>query len=224
MTDAAMLDLHALAQEPLDPELLPYVRDDSVLGPFVKHPLVYGSLAVPGFLNRQLAQKRERLEKARDEGDWPVYLWLHERPHRMTALGELYRGEAITVAQLRVLLPDTWSDTELPYQFGALPRLLFQAAGFVTDAPNIWKVLPDSLIVYRGSTYKPTARAISWTLARGMGEWYARRFNRRHGKLWRGEVEKRHVLGYLEGRGEAEVVVCPRRITGIHIHPMGDGI
>ena len=217
-------DLQKMAGEPLCEELQDYVVDTSFLGPWIKHPLVQGPLMLPGHANRQLKAKREYLEQAASQGKWHSYIFTYERPYRMEALYNLWSHARLTKEQLRELLQSVWIDTELPHQFGAVPRRLFTAAGFLTDAPSIWSVLPDVLTIYRGSSYRPTPTAISWTLARGMGEWYARRFNRRHGRLWRGEVNKAHAWGYFESRGEAEVVVTPRAVRNIECVTMGDTV
>lgn len=218
--------LLADSREPLHDDLAQYLTEVTVLGPYVRHPLVFGPASLPGALNRQLEQKRVLLAEAHASRDWKRVFWLYERPYRMSMLGSFYETGDITLDELRDVLPGVWIDTEFPHSFGALPRTLFTATGFLTDAPSVFAALPETLTIYRGSRahIRPSAREISWTLARGCAEKFARRLGRRDGAVWRGDVKKSDVLAYFEGRGEAEVVVTPRRITNLHTTTTGDGV
>ncbi len=212
-------EMKAMMNEPLREELEPYIKRDTVLGPWVNHPLVMGSLTIPGHLNRVYQHKLEQVEVAKKNRAWGYLINLHERPYRLSTLDTLYRAKTVDTDQLRQLLMGTWQDTELPHQFGVMPRRLFEDAGFLTDAPNVWEILPDPLTVYRGATRRPDSASISWSVARGVGAWFARRF-RQKGKLWRAEINKRHVLAYIEGRSEAEVILNPRDLSNLRTEPV----
>lgn len=223
-------DLQAMAAEPLDPALAAYLTEIPALGPFVKHPLVFGSAAMPGFLNRQLQHKRDVLVKALARGDYEQALWLHERPYRLSKLGEwLAEGcFAPDTETFGYLLLQAWRDTEFPRQFGPLPLKLFRRAGrFLTDAPHLWAALGERVDVWRGEGdgKRPSAKrgALSWTLARGCAEWYARRFapKGKPGTLWHGWINRADAFAYIEARGEAEVVVAPRFVHDLRKERMG---
>lgn len=218
-------DLQALAAEPLDPELEQWVESNTALGPWCKHPLVFGSTFLPGHLNRQLAYKKQRLAEAIEEKNWSLAMWLHERPYRLRKLHEWWADEEFGVETLRELLPEAWSDAEMPHQHHPIPLALFTATGFLTDAPGVWGALPDTLTIYRGDRARPSTKrgSLSWTLARGAAEFFARRFARQQDRprLWRGTISKADALAYFEGRGEAEVVVSPRHVRDLTLHPMG---
>lgn len=237
MTDAAKLadamnalpDLGAMAKEKLDPVLEMYYRDDPVLGPFVRHPLVYGSAALPGMLNRALKVKTEYLDQAIRDKQWDRALWVYERPYRLTILRRWVATGMITTDVLRDLLPHAWTDTELPYQFKGAVRYLFTKAGFVTDAPTLWVNAlsrSPSLTVWRGDSGRPSPRrgSWSWSLARGMGAWYARRWAKLGAtgpRLWRGTITPADAWAYFEGRGEAEIVIDPRLVRDISAEQLG---
>lgn len=220
------LDLAALAREELDPELERYVVYVPKLGKFVKHPLCFDMLTVPGVTNLNYRTSKAMADDAYQRHSWSLYIVAHARPYRLTRLADLFDSGLIDRDELRPLLEQFWRDTEFPRQFGAIPRRLFRAAGFLTDAPELWKTMPDELIVYRGASRKPGPNAISWSLARGVGEFFARRFStkRKPGQLWRADVHKRDVLAYFEGRGEAEIVVSPSVITNLSTLTLGDAL
>ena len=215
--------------EKLSPELQAYWVDDSVLGPHIKHPLVYGPAAIPGFLNRQLVEKKKALLRAAELRNWSQWLVLHERPWRMPKLDELVLTHRISRGELRELLIETWMDTELPHQFRRIPLRLFNLAGFITDAQAEWEakvkfvtqvsdVMPVSLTLYRGDSRRPRRTSISWTTDRQKAIWFARRWKgvTKPGLLWTAELhDVTKVLGYFEGRGEHEVVVSPVNLHDI---------
>jgi hypothetical protein len=214
----AALDLQKMAREPLDPELKAFLTTTRVLGGrFVKHPLVFGPADYPGHLNRQLYAKKDQLKKAEESRAWLSWLYLHERPWRIPQLISLVNKNLISREELRRVLLPMWMDTEFPHQFRVTPLTLFTRAGFLTDAPAVWDALPSTLTVYRGDSRHPKWTTLSWTLARGKAEWFARRWAsiKKPGWVWIAQLEKSKALAYIEGRNEAEVVVSPSELKGI---------
>lgn len=194
-----MTDLH--------PDLLPYM-DHGSFGPCLRHPLVF---SVPYFgeaenerLNAQLEAKRERVAKAYAEGDWSKFVFLHERPYRFDALMEA--KPKIPEAEYVALLREVWVDTENAWQNkGAWKRELMPLAG--KDAWGTLADKPERMTVYRGGE----RTGISWTLDKAKAEWFASRLGRNH-PLWRARIDKAHVVGYLDDRGEEEIVLDPRHL------------
>lgn len=207
MTDP-MMDLKAMMEEPLCEALKEHLTE-SAMGPFVKHPLVFGSATLPGQLNRQLEFKLKATAEAYGNADWSRYLWLHERPYRMPTLHTLWTKRQIGRGQLKALLAQVWQDTEMPHQFGDICVELFKASGFITDDAEGWSTLQDPLEIYRGGF----AHGISWTTDREKAAWFGRRFYRADHYLWTGRVLKHKCFAYITDRAEHEVVVEWKRIN-----------
>lgn len=203
MTDS-MFDLEALANEPLCAELEPWVDHDGFLGAFLKHPLVYGPVLLPGHMNRQLERKKVAVAEALKHGHWERYLYLHERPWRLTRLAELVTAKHLKHKEFCELLIDMWKDTEMPHQFGSLCERLFTKAGFVTDDTAGWAKLreQDAILIWRGGY----PRGISWTTDRDRARWFAKRFQQPRHRLFSAEVSPTDVHAYIIGRNESEIV------------------
>lgn len=78
--------------------------------------------------------------------------------------------------------------------------------------------LPDRIKVYRGvSVGRADKEGLSWTTNKEKALWFAHRFDRggKVGKLLEGEVEKRYVLAYFNGRGEDELVCDTHHVKNI---------
>jgi hypothetical protein len=216
-TEERLMDIAAMAAEPLLPELERYVVDMPFLGQMIKHPLVNSLFMVPGWINRQYAQKKQMVEQALKDQNWGSYLWLHERPWRLTVLEQMWNEQVTGVEELRDLLMQVWMDTEMPHQFGAMPRKLWQRAyasgGVLSDEPEKLAQMPEELVVYRGATRQPTRNCISWTLDLAKAKWFANRLTsvqqKRHRRVWVMHIPKSRVLGYVTNRGEEEIVVVP---------------
>ena len=203
----ALDDLAAMMQEPLHPDLVPYVEDhpEGFFNRVLKHPLVIDlGVMVPGHINRMYQHKLAAVAQAAAEGRWESWLWLHERPWRLERLEYLVRRQLIQKPTLRDLLLSMWQDTEFPHQFGELPTRLFSASGFISDDQDAWDRLPDPLTIYRGGT----PGGISWTLDADKARWFARRFltdEKKH-YVFKGRVMKATVWAHVTGRGEQEIV------------------
>jgi hypothetical protein len=213
MTDPEIQELVDLygPNDVLDEELKAYLQPTGPLGPFVRHPLVFGPADIPGYLNRQLKMKKEHLARAEREGNWSHYLMLHERPWRIPVLSRLVFENRLTRGQLQDLLLSTWMDTEFPHQFRKTPLELFTHAGFVTDNQVAWNALSAPLILYRGDSRRPRATSLSWTLSEEKAKWFARRWT--PGVVWRAHLmDKSKALAFVTGRNELEVVVSPKNL------------
>ncbi len=148
-------------------------------------------------------------------------LFLIPRPDRLPMIAAWHRSGRISSDQLRDLLAEWWPDTELPSSYGVgFLVSLFRAAGFVTDTPGVEPPI-ESLTIHRGIDELGKQRGVSWTLDRERAVWFARRFSfRGPGTLLTAEIPPEHVLGIFHGRGEAEIVVDPKRLRRVRVEPV----
>lgn len=210
--------------EELCPELRGYLEtQDSTRATgtsfqMLRHPLVF---AVPyhdaGFinhqLNRQLEFKLEMLKKAEVKRDWNQFVFLHERPYRLQAFVHLC--DRLYDREYAKLLSDIWVDSEAPnVNHDTWVELFSDKAMRSRSLMEPHEVaalakMPKVITVYRG--YRRRRDGLSFTLSREKAEWFANRFGRA-GQVVTGTVAKRHVLAYLTGRNEDEVLVLPGRV------------
>ena len=224
------------SNEELHPDLEPYLHETSTLGNVLSHPLVY---QVPfhsaALANRVYEHKKERLDSALKERDTHSFVFLHERPYRVQALSELQtNGLLLDDDEGRELVSSVWSDSENIWQNTEEWYELLGGIGlhWEDDERAAFEALPRDergrITIYRGGiesdTYSNVTEdgAFSWTTSRETASWFARRFNdngrRGTSLVATAKVHPRFVVGYLTGRGEAEVVVtAPEDLTIIRI-------
>jgi hypothetical protein len=207
----AMLDIiETGGMEKLHPALKPWVMD-SALGPMVKHPFLYFNLAggmMAGQANKAYVWKIKVRREYLDERNWWGYLMAHERPYRMLVLERLWQRKRITKQELREILLDIWTDTEMPQNNQDVPVMLFHAAGFISDKPKHWVQLPEEITLYRGvdGELELTADGPSWTLDLKIARFFAFRFGA-HGTVYRYVANKSEALAHITDREEAEIIL-----------------
>lgn len=81
-----------------------------------------------------------------------------------------------------------------------------------------WEELPEILTVYRGVTgYNgKNIRALSWTTSYKTAKWFAGRFEEQ-GKIYQAEIDKKHILAYIDQRGESEAIVEPKYLKNVEM-------
>lgn len=205
----------------LDPELRPYVQPEETRSiVWVKHPLVFQTWPSPNQANYALRMKKRLLAEAERDEKWGSYIFLHERPHRMTALWTLWSEQRIGRDTLRDLLPQVWLDTELPHQFGDVPVWLFAAAGFVHDLDDDCETPPwndgDMVRIYRGANAADPP-GISWTTDHERAVWFSKRWENHRGPavVFTGLAPAHKIRGYFTGRNESEVVIEPDDVVDL---------
>jgi len=219
MNDDDVNDLVAVFNndDPLHPDLEPYVHETGLGMRVLQHPLVYcvpythTSIANHAYLVKTLA-----LQRARDERSWQTYVWLHERPYRLQALCEI-EYEFDTDEEFWEMLRDVWMDSENVWQnfddwvafFSNLDNRAGMSALMSEEERVLLAALPDRVTVYRGAVDGLNEDGISWTLDQDRAVWFASRFNK-GGEVFTRVVDKSEVVAYFTGRGEEEIVVCPR--------------
>jgi len=213
------------AGEALLPELEPYLVD-SPLGQCLKHPWVFDVPYWPSMAwrcNDQYRAKREAVRQAMAEKKWPLFVQLHERPYRRSALWEI--RPLVNSQEYWELLGYVWTDSENTWQWGCmLPQLLgSRRTGreciMLEEEREALAVLPEELVVHRGLTSRGTTMGWSWTLSQPKAEWFARRLlDSRKGEkpiLMTATVAKSRVIAHFTRRGEAEIVTNPRYLRNI---------
>lgn len=113
MTD---LDTLMRRREPLDSELQGYLVD-SLLGPVIKHPLVFSiphSPQLNAMANARLRAKQDGCRHAAENKQWTQYLFLHERPFRVYAFTRI--AAQLSDVDYWTLLADLWVDAENIYE------------------------------------------------------------------------------------------------------------
>jgi hypothetical protein len=139
-----------------------------------------------------------------DRNDQPYWLW------------RAWDGGEIDTETLREWILPTWEMAEFPASLGqGLWLEMFDATGFVSDG---WDEPPDPLTVYRGAAVS-RACGFSWTWERERADWFAQRIAlaRIPAAVYEITLPREMllaVIGGVEGRGEREVIVNPRRLRG----------
>lgn len=215
--DDANVDLGALiaSDEPLHPDLVPYMDED---GRSLRHPLVYEVWGVrPGLANHRYKLKKEALAQAIKEQEWHTVVLLHERPYRVDAIRmiDFAYGEYISDEEYWYLVGWVWADSENIWQerdeweelLGS-PRPAREAM-MSTEEQEHLASLPAVLTVYRGAIAGLNDEGLSWTLDRKVARFFATRWEHLDDDraIDVGEVDKEHVVAYFASRDESEIVV-----------------
>lgn len=207
-------------QEPLDPELKRWFEKGSAPLHWntIKHPLVF---AVPymepmnAVYNAQLKAKKEYAAKALEEKKWSSYLWIHERPYRISQFVEIERQ--MNDKDYWEILGSIWSDSENIWQYKSILSMLLTANRgdkefFMDDNEREFlDKLPDQFIIYRGHQ-GVNRSSFSWTLSYWRARWFAQRFDQKKNGVVQAIVNKKDVIGALLGRGEYEIVTLPHKL------------
>lgn len=217
-------DLQALVEEPLLPELEPYLRYDEELGLGLHHPLVVQPIAVVnGLANRLYQSKTADLSEAIAQEDWERVSFIYERPYRIEAFIEhALNGECTALAdlspELRRIVTSIWMDSENHYEMREHWNQLFAKRDGTlllsdTQGQELFDSLPDVLTAYRGD--HADSLRISWSLDQATGKFFARRFSGSSRALLVGTVKKEHIYGVITERGETEILVDMHHVENI---------
>lgn len=214
----------------LHPCLIPYVEfcdeDDALASIRLRHPWVYSVIGplIPQLCNQQFQGKSEAVREAWRKKDWWKLLMLHERPYRMSLLEKLYFSGRVSLDEMKPLLLDMWTDTEIPQENQQEPLALFKQAGWVTDDQEGFDALPAVLELYRGvdGVCELTSDGPSWTLDRKVADFFAKRYAM--GKTYGIKVKKNDpgVLAYITDRSEAEIILDFGKLNKGHISLVED--
>lgn len=208
-------ELRAAEQEPLHPDLVPYVLKGPI-GYELDHPLMREIILNSGVCNRIYATKQKFLAEALAEEAWEDAVNLHERPNRLEAFLEHVIGKSGRLVdadvEKRDLATSIWVDSESTADQRAEWSELF--AGWAPGGDLLlareedragFADLPETLTIYRGANRRDSG-GWSWTLSEETARWFAQRFFSKNSVL-RGVVNKQDVFGYMTDRNEDEILV-----------------
>jgi hypothetical protein len=209
-------------REQLIDELVPY----QYAGPFglgVHHPLVIEIFFDPeraGLLNARYRHKVTQRDEALEKKNWETYIFLHERPYRVRALSRAMRMGAVVSPKL---VRSSWTDSENIWQNKAQWQNIWRSMGdprsvMDDNEQTVFKWMPEEVTVHRGIRHRTHwPRGMSWTRDKERAVWFAHRLasGRNVPTVLTAKVLKKHVLAYVNARGEEEVVVMPRSLREV---------
>lgn len=193
-------------------------------GPMIHHKLVIAPFHVPqlnALVNRQYEHKLQEVGRAKGNGEWSHYVFLHERPYRVQAFQDLVDQGLLKDDEYWPLLASMWVDSENIREFPHVWEELLQSdrrrkhTMMDEDELTAYACLPHTLTIYQGHTVDRDD-GWSWTTDLAKAEWFAHRFSRLEGDaplVSHGTVAKEHIHAYLLRRGESEVLVDPDHVT-----------
>jgi hypothetical protein len=76
---------------------------------------------------------------------------------------------------------------------------------------SVYTALASRIKIYRGFRHINFKKGFSWTLSKEKAQWFASRFGGT-GKVTSKIVRKFDILGYLDGRGEQEILLRPDKV------------
>lgn len=208
-TDNSLEMLKQYSNVELHPELQKFVVDTEI-GKYIKHPLVFSPLVLPGLANQMLEQKYKQLREALDTKNFSRYVFLHERPYRLSAFKDI--KHQLTDEDYWKLLSSIWTDTENSHQDLGTWKNLFkskrnQRHNLMTEEElKTMESLDDTVTIFRGCVENLNEDGLSWTLDRERAEWFANRFDQK-GIVIEKAIGKEKIVAYFSGRGEQEIIV-----------------
>ncbi len=218
VSDESLKSLHEMFNndEPLHPDLEPYVTENGPLGRALYHPLVHEPIFTHTSLaNRLYLGKRKALDAAIASGDWHAVVFLHERPYRLDALWQ--NADELPDSEFWSLAASVWIDSENIWQHDRLWRAIFRQprpsheAFMDPEDREAFDALPETLTVARGCIVGLNEHGLSWTTDAETAKWFANRFADHKGTptVRMRTIQKSEVFAYLGGRGESEIILRP---------------
>jgi hypothetical protein len=213
------IGLTAGTREPLRPELRRYLHD----GGLFKHPLavqyVY-DVADCGQLHKWIDHKQGEVQKCIRKGDWSHLLWLHERWYRFIALHA--HAQFMNDKVFWRCFGEVWNDSEDIRGNGWIIRDLLdknrphREEMMSKKERRALQQLPETITIYRGSSYPNAKKGWSWTFSLRHAKWFAKRFDMLSGSpatVAVGEARKKDVLALLKRGDGGTVVIDPSKVV-----------
>ena len=227
-TEQDLMELMTRKEE-LHDDLRPWVVEDGPFGPMLKHPLVqeiFFDQTRCARINLSYDYKLRAVAEAEEKQQWSRCIFLRERPYRPMILHELVG--VVDGPEYWKLVGEVWTDSEncWEYQDEWRDMLTVDTPGreFMSSedvrcvfslSPEDGGLLPETR-VYRGFAQEGALDGYSWTLDFARAKWFANR------SVWRGgdcpqvaaaTVKAEHVIAYITGRDEQEIVLLPEDAT-----------
>jgi hypothetical protein len=160
------------------------------------------------------SEVKEAIEQAQDLME--VYLIIRGS-YRLTFLK--FIKNYLSPGDFGKLLADAWVNSENPNQDKnvsiAMAARWFRKADKTTlmtpEDYEVYKNLPDKVVVYRGVAVGRNPKGLSWTASYKKAKWFANRFNRedKSGYIQKAIADKKDILAYFNTRDEDELVIYP---------------
>lgn len=164
---------------------------------------------------------RERIDSITSIGGLFLYV---NKPYSMTLLK--YVQHYLSSQDYAKMLAECWIREEQPNMNPSITKTeltnMFKRADkkFLMSEREYkkWHDLPEKLTIYRGVTeYNgENIRALSWTTNYDTGKWFAGRYGEK-GKVYQADIDKKHILAYIDQRGESEIIVEPKYLKNIEM-------
>jgi hypothetical protein len=199
-------------------ELLPELKASIIDGGLfnsksIQHPLVIGDLGMMpnSDYNKQLIRKQERLKEFENDKNFECYLFLIEKPFRVTSFSELVKQNKIKRLSKKYwkILSFLWTDSENIFQNKELWDDLLKdktnSHFFMSKNDlNFFNSLENEFMVYRGYTH--WENGYSYSLDKDRAVFFANRFGQ-NGKVKEMLVKKEDVFAYTNSREENEIII-----------------
>ncbi len=200
--------------EDLLPELKSSIIDGGLFNrKSIQHPLVIGDLGMMpnSDYNKQLIRKQERLKEFENDKNFESYLFLIEKPFRVTSFSELVKQNKIKRLSKKYwkILSFIWTDSENIFQNKELWDDLLKdktnSHFFMSKKDlNFFNSLENEFMVYRGYTH--WENGYSYSLDKERAVFFANRFGQ-NGKVKEMLVKKEDVFAYTNSREENEIII-----------------
>ncbi|WP_297516621.1 hypothetical protein [Flavobacterium sp.] len=199
-------------------ELLPELKASIIDGGLfnrksIQHPLVIGDIGMMpnSYYNNQLMRKKERLKEFENNKEFESYLFLIEKPFRVTFFSDLVKQHKIKKLSKKYwkILSSLWTGSENIFQNKELWDDLLKDKSnshyFMSKKDlKFFNSLENEFIVYRG--YSHWENGYSYTLDKERAIWFADRFGQ-NGFVKERLVRKEEVFAYTNSREENEIII-----------------
>jgi hypothetical protein len=200
--------------EELLPELKASIIDGGLFNKkLIQHPLVIGDIGMMpnSYYNNQLMRKKERLKEFENNKEFESYLFLIEKPFRVTFFSDLVKQNKIKKFSKKYwkIFSSLWTGSENIFQNKELWDDLLKdrtnSHYFMSKKDlKFFNSLENEFIVYRGYTH--WENGYSYTLDKERAIWFANRFGQ-NGKVKEMLVKKEDVFAYTNSREENEIII-----------------
>lgn len=199
-------------------ELLPELKVSIIDGGLfnrksIQHPLVIGDIGMQpnSYYNKQLIRKQERLKEFENDKNFESYLFLIEKPFRVTFFSDLVKQNKIKRLSKKYwkILSFLWTNSENIFQNKELWDDLLKdktnSHFFMSKKDlNFFNSLENEFMVYRGYTH--WENGYSYSLDKERAIMFAKRFGQK-GKVKEMLVKKEDVFAYTNSREENEIII-----------------
>ena len=199
-------------------ELLPELKASIIDGGLfnrksIQHPLVMGDIGVMtnSYYNSQLIKKQERLMEFEKNKEFESYLFLIEKPFRVTFFSDLVKQNKIKRLSKKYwkILSSLWTGSENIFQNKELWDELLKdktnSHHFMSKKDlEFYNSLENEFIVYRGYTH--WENGYSYTIDKDIAVWFAERFGQ-NGIVKEILVKKEDVFAFTNSRKEKEIIL-----------------